>query len=372
MSNVVDPFTVAVIIPTGVAASIGGFGGDGMTLLPMLADIADWVITHPNVANAACFQRLPENTLYVEGLGLDRYFRGDWALRPVRQNRVGVIWDAGIPTDMFTLHLNTIEAVKTVYGVHVTGLQETAKPVNITSTIEASGRSSGHLQNPHVLFDAAENLIKEGAQALAVCCLMPEGEDEDEKAIETAYKTGAGVDPIAGLEAMISHLLVDRYQIPVAHAPVFDWDRAHPVMYQSVDPRSASEFIVSTFLPCALTGLGHGAPQFIPNTPAMLGQNDLTIEHLNALIVPVDALGSVPVFACLERGIPVITIANNQTVMQANRHQLGLSTANQLIYPCANYMEALGILHSLKHGTAIPPHIWSPAQATPIQVHLPH
>lgn len=171
---------------------------------------------------------------------------------------------------------------------------------------------------------------------------------------------------------MISHLLVDRYQIPVAHAPVFDWERAHPVMDQSVDPRSASEFIVSTFLPCALTGLGHGAPQFIPNTPGTLGLNDLTIDHLNALIVPVDAMGSVPVFACLERGIPIITIANNQTVMQANRHQLGMSTANQLIYPCANYMEALGILHSLKHGTAIPPHIWSPAQATPIQVQLPH
>lgn len=29
------------------------------------------------------------NTLYVEGFGLDAFARGEWALRPVHQNRIG-------------------------------------------------------------------------------------------------------------------------------------------------------------------------------------------------------------------------------------------------------------------------------------------
>jgi hypothetical protein len=171
-------FNVALIIPTGVGASVGGFGGDAMTLIPVLASFCDTVITHPNVANAACFQVLPSNVLYVEGYGLDQFFRGAWCLQPVRQNRVGVIWDSGIPDDMALLHHNTIEAVRTVYGVAVTGLEPTAQPVNLALKVEISGRSAGVVNNPSVLLEAGQRLLAQGAEALAVCCRMPEETDE--------------------------------------------------------------------------------------------------------------------------------------------------------------------------------------------------
>jgi hypothetical protein len=337
-----SPFNVALIIPTGIGASIGGFGGDGMVLLPLLSSLCDTVITHPNVANAACFQRLSDNTLYVEGYGLDRFFQGTWRLSPVRQNRIGILWDSGIPEDMEILHRNTLAAVETVYGVNILGLERTQTPVRLTLREEASGRSAGVIGNPDVLLEAGQQLIDQGATALAVCCLMPEPEDSH-------YQKGTGVDPIAGLEAMISHFLVSAFQLAVAHAPVFPYDKALPVTDTLVDPRAASEYIVSTFLPCVLTGLAK-APQFITQSTAPSG---LGVSDISALVVPADALGSLPVLSAIKHQIPVLAVQNNETVMQCSPESLGIHDKVTL---CNTYMEALGYLVALKQGITLPQH----------------
>lgn len=322
-----------------------------MVLLPLLASICDTVITHPNVANAACFQTLPPNVLYVEGYALDQFFRGAWTLAPVRQNRVGVIWDSGIPEDMAMLHRNTMAAVETVYGVSLVSMEPTASPVRLRLLTGESGRSTGVVANPEVLLATAQTLIEQGATALAVCCLMPEAGDEAE---DSAYKSGAGVDPISGLEAMISHLLVSHFKLPVAHAPVFPYELALPVRDHAVDPRAASEFIVSTFLPCVLTGLAK-APQY--GTTLERPAHALDVSQLSALVVPGDALGSIPVLAAVERGIAVFAVANNRTVMQCPPEALGLEAK---VTQCANYMELLGRLVAMKAGITLPRHFEVP------------
>lgn len=347
MPSLNNGFHVALIIPTGIGASIGGFGGDAMTLLPLLASVCDMVVTHPNVANAACFQTLPGNVLYVEGYALDRFFEGRWHLQPIRQNRVGVILDAGIPPDMEMLHRNTIQAVETVYGVAINGTEKTEMPVSLEIVIGESGRSTGRINNPEVLLAAGQRLIDSGTEAIAVCCLMPEVPRSD---LEADYQSGQGVDPIAGLEAMISHWMVSQLELPVAHAPVFDWETAQPVTDKLLDPRSASEFIVSTFLPCVLTGLAK-APQY--TTAPSSGSLDITA--LSALIVPADALGSVPVFAALERKIPVLAVENNETVMAATAEALNIPQNS--IIPCRTYLDALGHLIALKEGITVPQHM---------------
>ncbi len=347
-------FNSAVIIPTGIGAAIGGYGGDAMTLLSLFAGVCDTVVTHPNVANAACFQKLPENVLYVEGLGLDRFFEGRWQLKPVRQNRVGLLWDSGISADMRVLHDNAVAAVQTVYGVNITAGVETQEPVDLALIQGPSGRSAGRVKNPEVLFEAASRLLGKGATAIALCCRMPEVEDGD---LESAYQSGQGVDPIGGIEAMLSHLLVDRFQVPVAHAPVFSWEMAHPVLDRHVDPRAASEFIVPTFLPCVLTGLAK-APQFEEPEASRLGA--FTIEDLHALIVPTDALGSLPVLSALERNIPVLAVQNNTTVMDCPPEALGLSDR---VISCANYLEAAGRLLAMKQGICCPEHFYTPVAA---------
>lgn len=351
-------FNVALIIPTGIGARIGGFAGDAMTLLTLFAEVCDWVITHPNVANAASFQRLPNNVLYVEGYGLDQIFRGHWALQPCRRyNHVGIIWDSGIPNPMKILHENTIEAVKTTYGVNVVGLQETTAPVSLRLETQNSGRSAGQISNPQVLLESAQQLIEQGANALAVCCLMPNETNEQE---ETLYQSGHGVDPIAGLEAMISHWLVSQTHLPCAHAPVFPWEVAHPVLDRHLDPRAAAEFITPTFLPCVLQGLAH-APQLITKHP--FPANSLDLNHIDAVVVPADALGSIPVLAAYTAGIPILTVGNNTTQMQTSAQALGLTTN---IMPCPTYLEVIGHLVALKSKICVPQHI----RSHPVPSHL--
>ncbi len=348
------PFNTALIIPTGIGASIGGFGGDAMTLLPLLSAISDNVITHPNVANAACFQTLPPNTLYVEGYALDQFFQGEWSLTPVRQNRVGILWDSGIAPEMEILHRNAIAAVETVYGVEVVDFVKTEKPVSLGLTISEAGRSAGEIQNPDVLLKAGEKLLKRGATALAVCCLMPEVLESLEN---QTYQSGEGVDPIGGIEAMISHLMVSQFQVPAAHAPIFPYEEALPVIDHLVDPKAASEFMVSTFLPCVLTGLAK-APQF--ETSKASNRAGITVQDISALVVPGNALGSIPVLSAIERNVPILAVQNNQTVMDCPPEALGLE---QSVVQCANYMEALGYLIALKEGISLPKHFKTSSNA---------
>ncbi|MCA9799512.1 MAG: DUF3326 domain-containing protein [Cyanobacteria bacterium HKST-UBA04] len=341
------PFITVLLIPTGIGARIGGFGGDAMTLLPLFASASDWVVTHPNVANAACFQTLPDNVLYVEGAALDRWSRGLWQLAPVRQNRVGIIWDSGLEPAMRVLHQNTAEAVSTVYGVAVTGFADTAEPVVLQLETALSGRSTGSIKNLSVLLEAAHRLVEDGAQAIAVCCGMPELGAE----AEAAYKQGQGPDPIGGLEAMISHALVEHLERPVAHVPVFGQAEALPVVEEVLDPRAASEFIVPTFLPCVLTGLAR-APQYQPQGPA----NDLSWDDgfQGAVVCPADALGSVPVLRALQAGVPVLAVENNPTCMDTTAEGLGVS---ERVTRCSSYLEALGHVHALRQGISLPVHI---------------
>jgi len=346
-SPVRPPFVTAIIVPTGIGASIGGFAGDATPVMNLAAHVSDVLITHPNVANAAVFQKLPENALYVEGYALDAFFRGEWGLQPVHGNRVGVLLDAGIPDDMRTLHLNTVRAVQAVYGVDIAGIEITGEPVQIDCIMTESGCSAGTLKNPDALLRTAGRLLEQGATAIAVLVLLPEFSDEQEE----LYRAGGGVDPIGGIEAVLSHWLVSRLGIPCAHAPVFPWEVARPVTDTLVDPRTAAEFIAPTFLPCVLTGLQR-APRFTPLSPPPSPPNGLTIDQLSALIVPGDALGGVPVLSALKRRIPVLAVAENQTILAMDAAVLPPSCRNGII-SVRSYEEAVGRLVAIKLGHAL-------------------
>lgn len=347
------PFVTALIIPTGVGASIGGYAGDASSLLPLFASISDTLITHPNVANAACFQNLPSNALYVEGYALDQFFKHQILLSPVHQNKIGVILDAGIEGGMKILHRNTVNAVKTTYGVSIVGVIETDEPLGLQLLQTDTGRSTGEVNNLETLFKACEKLITQGATALAICSQMPPLPETENK----QYQSGQGVDPIAGIEAMISHAVVAQFGLPAANAPVFTWEEAEPVKTHLVDVKSAAEFIVPTFLPCVLQGLNK-APQLLPLQQQLSSKSikpyNLGLEDLSALVIPESCLGNVPVLACLENNTPVLAVKNNTTVMQADYDTLGLND----VYLCENYMEALGLLLAIKQGIQLPSHIF--------------
>lgn len=114
------PYTVVLIVPTGVGAAIGGYAGDALPVARMMAQVCDRLITHPNVLNGAqLYWNLP-NALYVEGYGLDQVAAGSWGLRPVHQNRIGLILDRAIESDLRLRHLQAADAARATLGLNLT------------------------------------------------------------------------------------------------------------------------------------------------------------------------------------------------------------------------------------------------------------
>lgn len=352
VSSFAPPFVGVMVIPTGVGASQGGFGGDATVWMNAVASVCDVLITHPNVANAAAFQSLPANTWYVEGYGLDEFFKGTWALEPVRQQRIGVILDAGLEAGMKTLQHNVVHAVQSTYGLAIVGIKESTQALRLSLDVMASGASGGTWENPQAVLSVAQALIHtHHATALALVARMEEPQD-------SVYADGVGVDPIGGLEAILSHTLVQALGIPVANAPCFDWEAAQPRRDALVHPFTASEYTTASFLPCVLQGL-HRAPHF-KSSHHPLSSHALELEQVNVLILPYDCLGGIPFLRALEKRIPVIVVRSNQSVLNLTAKALiGVARTQDLAreglyYEVANYDEAVGLLQRLKLGLMLP------------------
>ncbi len=133
------PYTVVLIIPTGIGAEIGGFAGDGLPVARAIYQVADCLITHPNVLNGAqLYWNLP-NALYVEGYGLDQFAAGTWALRPVHQNRIGLVLDQGIEPDLRLRQIQAADATRATLGLNLTDYVVTDAPLNVSLKTASSG-----------------------------------------------------------------------------------------------------------------------------------------------------------------------------------------------------------------------------------------
>ncbi len=342
------PFTVVLIVPTGIGAAIGGYAGDALPVARAIAQVADCLITHPNVLNGAQLYWPLPNALYVEGYGLDQFAAGHWGLRPVHQNRVGLVFDQGIEPALRLRHIQAADAARATLGLDLAEYVITDAPLSVTLQTAASGATWGTIQNPGSLLRAAERSIQQaGAEAIAVVARFPDDADHD--ALQQ-YRHGQGVDPIAGAEAVISHLVVRTFQIPCAHAPALLPLPLDP----DVAPRSAAEELGYTFLPCVLVGLSR-APQFIPRSRAdlMPQLGDIWGGQVDAVVVPATACGG---SAILSWGRPadagsrqsspqVIVVRDNQTTMHVLPETLGLATTS-----VHSYLEALGLLVAQRAG----------------------
>jgi hypothetical protein len=126
------------------------------------------LIVNPNVVNAAVFSGITPDMFYVEGYITDEFFNGKVALREAFNNKIGVIFDSAIPQDVLNVHINTINAVKTVSGIDVFSYEMTESPVGVEFFVNESGISSGRINYAQTLIDAAQKLKSKGAEALAV------------------------------------------------------------------------------------------------------------------------------------------------------------------------------------------------------------
>ena len=291
----------AFIVPTGVGASIGGYAGDASFWARKFSEKAT-LIVNPNVVNAGGFSGINDNMLYVEGYTLDEFMMGKCNLCPVKsKNKIGVIFDKAIPDGILNVHINTINAVKTIYGCDIIGYDITDEEAGVEFGIDGSNISTGSVKNITTILDSGKRLLNQGAEALAIVCRF-EDDDFDN------YSNGIGVDPVGGVEAIISHYISRELKVPCAHSPAFD---DITISQEIVDPRCSSEYITPTYLPCILLGLSQA--------PHITKEEGISVEDLDFVIMPYNCLGSTPVFESIKNDIPIFAVKENETVLDVTK-----------------------------------------------------
>jgi len=262
------------IVPTGIGCEIGGFAGDALPTAKLLASASGCLITHPNVMNGGSLAEKEQNIFYVEGYSLDRLAKGEIALKIVKEQKIGIIFDSGIESEILVRHLQVADACVSTLGINVHSYVATKKPLNIVIDSDSSKMSGGIIENPDTLIDAGKCLIEQGVTAIAIVAKFPDDSDSLETNI---YREGKGVDPISGVEAVISHLISKFLKVPCAHAPALD-----PIeLNENLDPRAAAEEIGYTFLPSVLIGLSN-APDIVelPNMNELISFNGEKLKDL--------------------------------------------------------------------------------------------
>ena len=334
-----SPLPTLMVVPTGIGCVIGGYAGDALPSARLLAAASGCLITHPNVMNGASLYWKDPRIHYVEGYGLDRFAAGDWALRPIRQQRIGLLLDAGIEPELRQRHLQVADGCRATLGIEIGPVVSSDVPLGVHLGSGQSGVSWGTLERPDALLRAGERLKANGATAIAVVARFPD--DQGSEALQ-AYRHGSGVDALAGAEAVISHLLVRHLQIPCAHAPALS---ALPLDPQ-LDPRAAGEELGYTFLACVLVGLSQ-APELVQRSAANI--RDLVADDLGVLVVPEGSLGGEAALACLERKVPVICVTN-PSLLQVTSTVLGLGSE---VLQASSYAEAAGMVLALREGVSL-------------------
>ena len=253
-----------------------------------------------------CFSGITENMLYTEGYSIDEFFKNTLNLSPItKQNKIGVIFDKSIPQGILNVHINTINAVKTIYGCDIIGYDITDENCGVEFNVDSSKISTGSVKNISTILDSGKRLLEKGADALAIVCRFEDDDFDD-------YSNGIGVDPVGGVEAIISHYISRELKVPCAHSPAFD---DITISQDIVDARCSAEYITPTYLPCILLGLSKAPTLKFDNT-------GLSINDLKFLVMPYNCLGSIPVFEALKRNINVYAIKENQTVLDITANKI--------------------------------------------------
>ncbi|TVQ46334.1 MAG: DUF3326 domain-containing protein [Gloeocapsa sp. DLM2.Bin57] len=334
------PYTVVLLVPTGIGAKIGGYAGDALPVARAIAQGCDRLITHPNVLNGAQLYWSDPKILYVEGYALDQFALGNWGLTPVKYNSIGIILDQGIEPELQLRHLQAADALRATLGLTIQDYLITDAPLGVELRSAPSGASWGTISNPGSLLRAAAKLIETAkVEAIAVVARFP---DEENSPALQDYRQGSGVDPIAGAEAVISHLIVRNFGIPAAHAPALQPLPLEP----ELSPKAAAEELGYTFFPCILVGLSR-APRLI-TSQSRANLETIWADQVDAVIVPGDACGSPALLGFSQLKTQVIAVGENQTRMQVTPESLGIKAIR-----VQSYLEALGVIVAENAGVAI-------------------
>jgi hypothetical protein len=339
-----ERFTVALMIPTGIGAEIGGHAGDAGAVARLLAGECDRLITHPNVVNASDINELPENGLYVEGSVLCRLLMGTAGLQPVRSNRVLLVIDRHEEPAFTSAAINSLNAARACYGLRCARVIPLDPPVHLKAQYAPSGRAAGYVEGMDHLVAVMDRHRAE-FDAVAVSSVIEVPPDAHMDYFESG---GEMVNPWGGVEAIFTHAVSMLYDVPSAHSPMLESVDIEELDPGVVDPRMAAEAVSYTFLQSILKGL-HRAPRIVTDASAMARPGVVAAEDVSCLVIPDGCVG-LPVLAALEQGIPVIAVGENRNLMRNDLTALPWSPGQ--FYSVKNYLEAAGMLCALRSGVA--------------------
>ncbi len=344
-----EQFNVALLVPTGVDAAIGGHSGDSCAISKLFGKMCDNLITHPNVVNAADINEMPDNTLYVEGSSLSRLLMGTIGLQKVHSNRVLLVMDDN-PKEIVNLRaINSINAARASYGLNCENIVKLSPSVELNAYHTEIGKAVGTINHLSRVYNALDR-YKGTYDAVAFATKI---NAEMEVKLEYYKPDSDLANPWGGVEAMFTHAVSTMYNIPAAHSPTLTVTEED---IQSVgddaaivDPRKAAEVVSLSFLQCILKGL-QKSPKIISNMDNSYRQGILTVNDVTCLITPDNCVG-LPLLAALEQGIHVIAVKANTNLMRNNLQDLPWRPGQ--FYIANNYLEAVGILAAIKEGITL-------------------
>lgn len=352
------PFVAVQIMPTGVRCEFGGFAGDGCPVTNLLASSVDYLVTHPNAVNASDLNEMAKNILYVEGKSLDNFLLGQVGLVEVNANKVGTFIDpAGIGhiDDV----INTLNAARAVKGIDC-GLH-TLLPRHPGIEIEWSraGCAVGTVLDPGVIWEGVDLLVANGAQAIGGVSVI-QGVTSD---AFRRHLDGKIPNPSGGVEAIITHLISKVTRLPTAHAPLPYY--ADLKDKETRNPRSAAEFISTPHYFSVLKGLAK-APRLVDlDQLKQVASSMISVNNVQAIVVPASCLGGVPALAAEFHGIPLIAVRENATILDVTNAKMAMRNVVEV----DTYLEAAGVLLALREGISIES-VRRPLQA-PLRVSQP-
>ena len=335
-------FNVAMLIPTGIGAAIGGHAGDATPVAQLMASVCDNLVIHPNVVNASDINEMPANALYIEGSVLCRLIMGTVGIQPVRANQVLVLLHPP-PDRVFTnLAINAVNAARSSYGLNCPRVIEMDRPLVMSPDYTGSERAAGSVEGFENLCYLLDKYRGEyDAIAIASVISTPLHYYSD-----YFWSDGDMVNPWGGVESMLTHTISSMYDLPSAHAPMLESQAVLDIETGVVDPRMAAEVISVSFLQCVLKGLQR-SPNIIRDPEAMRDPGVLTARDISCLVIPDGCLG-LPTFAALEQGIQVIAVRENVNLMKNDLE--ALPWASGQLHIVDNYWEAAGVLSAIRTG----------------------
>ena len=339
VNYVSNKHAVVNIIPTGIGCSVGGYAADATPANNLLASQVDYVITNPNTVNASNFINLKDNVLYTEGYLIDKLMSGKTSLYPVTVNKVGLIIEKTSKEDLDVVY-NLVNAIRAIHGIEILPYV-TKEEIGSYCKTASSGAYIGNIKNTNVLCEAAEYLINSGCTSIAVTTNVKDLPMDNYK----LHFEGKHPNPVGGVEAIISHLIGYKYNVACAHAPMINLKEMN-LDDNVVDARGAGEFSSESGLACILIGLSKA-----PSPSEIIGKmkDVVNVKNILAIIAPSSSLGSISIINALKNNIPVIAVKNNETILNVDKKALN---SNQII-EVNNYLEASGVIQSLKMGISI-------------------